>query len=116
MSVAAMGPNMNTFDRREEGFEQKFAHDEEIRFKAHARRNKLVGLWAAGKLGLSGAAAEAYAQEVVSVDLDKPGSDAAFQRLRRDFDAKGVVQSDHQIRRTMDELMAKSVEEIKAGR
>jgi hypothetical protein len=107
---------MTSFDKREEGFEQKFAHDEEMRFKAHARRNKLVGLWAAGKLGLAGAAAESYAEGIVTAELDAPGSDAVFRKLRTDFDAKGVVQSDHQIHRTMDELMAKAVQEIQAGR
>jgi hypothetical protein len=106
---------MTSFDKREEGFEKKFAHDEELRFKASARRNKRLGLWAAEKLGKSGADAEAYAKEVVVADFDTPGDDDVFQKIRKDFDAKGVVQSDHQIRRTMDELMEKAIEEIKAG-
>ena len=105
---------MSTFDKREEGFESKFAHDEELRFKAHARRNKLVGLWAAEKLGLTGPAAETYASNIVTIDLDKPDSDRVFSQIRKDFDDKGVSLSDHQIRRTMDELMARSVNEIKA--
>jgi hypothetical protein len=107
---------MSTFDKREEGFERKFAHDEEVRFKARARRNKLLGLWAAQKLGLAGDAAEAYAKEIVIVDFEEPGDDDVFARIRKDFDAKGVAQSDHQIRRTIDELMAKAVEAVKAGR
>ena len=107
---------MSTFDKREEGFERKFAHDEEVRFKARARRNKLLGLWAAQKLSLAGDAAEAYAKEIVAVDFEEPGDDDVFARIRRDFDAKAVAQSDHQIRRTMDELMAKAVEDVKAGR
>jgi hypothetical protein len=107
---------MSTFDKREEGFERKFAHDEEVRFKARARRNKLLGLWAAQKLGLAGDAAEAYAKEIVAVDFEEPGDDDVFARIRRDFDAKAVAQSDHQIRRTMEELMAKAVEDVKAGR
>jgi hypothetical protein len=107
---------MSTFDKREEGFERKFAHDEEVRFKARARRNKLLGLWAAQKLGLSGEAAEAYAKEIVAADFEAPGDDDVVARLRRDFDAKAVAQSDHQIRRTMEELMAKAVEDVKAGR
>ena len=107
---------MSTFDKREEGFESKFAHDEELRFKAHARRNKIVGLWAAGKLGLAGAAAESYAADVVTADLDRPDSDGVFIKLRKDFDDKGVAQSDHQIRRTMEDAMAKAVEDIQAGR
>ena len=107
---------MSTFDKREQGFENKFAHDEELRFKAHARRNKIVGLWDAEKLGIAGAGAEAYAKEVVIADMDKPESDGVFEKLRKDFDAKGVAQSDHQIRRTMEEALAKAVAEIQTGR
>ena len=84
-------------------------------FKARARRNKLLGLWAAQKLGLAGDAAEAYAKEIVTVDFEEPGDDDVFAQIRADFDAKAVAQSDHQIRRTMDELMAKAVEDVKAG-
>ena len=104
---------MTTFDKREEGFEKKFAHDEELKFKASARRNKILGLWAAEKLGLSGAQAEAYAKEVVLADFEEPGDDDVLRKIRRDFDAKGINQSDQQIRRTMDELMAKAVAEVK---
>src|SRR5262249_25098577 len=99
----------------EEGFEKQFAHDEELRFKATARRNKMLGMWAAEKLGLAGAAADAYAKDVVMVDLEKTGPDDVFSKLRKDFDAKGVQQSDHQIRRTMDELMQQAVAQIKAS-
>jgi hypothetical protein len=107
---------MTTFDKREEGFESKFAHDEELRFKARARRNKLVGLWAAEKLGLTGAAAESYAASIVTAEVDRPDSDSVFSKLRRDFDEIGVAQSDHQIRRTMDDAMEKAIAEIQAGR
>jgi hypothetical protein len=103
---------MTTFDKREEVFENRFAHDEELRFKAHARRNKLVGLWAAEQLGLAGEAAEAYAKSIVTADLDAPGSDGVFQKVRTDFDAKGVVQSDHQIRRTLEDAMAKAAADL----
>jgi hypothetical protein len=106
---------MTTFDKREEGFEKQFAHDEELRFKANARRNKLLGLWAAEKLGLAGADAEAYAKEVVIADLEEAGDDDVFRKIRRDFDSKGVQQSDHQIRRTMDALMAQSIAQIKTS-
>ena len=107
---------MTTFDKREEAFEQKFAHDEEIAFRARMRRNKLVGLWAAEKLGLAGADAQAYAGDVVAAGLDPPGiDDAVPSKLRMDFDAKGIIQSNHQIRRTMEELMAKALADIKAG-
>src|SRR3982074_2977186 len=98
---------MTNFDKREEGFEKKFAHDEELRFKANARRNKLLGLWAAQKLGMTGAEAEAYAKEVVVAELEEAGEEDVFRKVRRDFDAKGVQESDHQIRRTMTELMEK---------
>jgi len=104
---------MTTFDKREEGFEKQFAHDEELKFKASARRNRLLGLWAAEKLGLSGAQADAYAKEVVMADFEEPGDDDVLRKIRRDFDAKGINQSDQQIRRTMDELMAKAVAEVK---
>jgi hypothetical protein len=107
---------MTTFDKREEGFEKKFAHDEELRFKANARRNKLLGLWAAEKLGLSGPAADAYAKEVVTADFEEAGDNDVFRKVRKDFDAKGVAQSDHQIRRTMDDLMEQAIAQIKAGR
>jgi hypothetical protein len=106
---------MTTFDKREEGFEKKFAHDEELQFKAGARRNKLLGLWAADKLGISGADAEAYAKSVVVADFQEAGDDDVFRKIRADFDAKSIAQSDHQIRRTMDELMLKAIEQIKAG-
>jgi hypothetical protein len=103
---------MTTFDKREEGFEKRFAHDEELKFKATARRNRMVGQWAAQKLGLSGAEADAYAREVVLADIEGTGVAA---KLRKDFDAKGVEQSDHQIRRHMDEMLAKAIAELKAA-
>jgi len=106
---------MTTFDKREEGFEKQFAHDEELRFKATARRNRMLGVWAAERLGLSGVQADAYAKEVIMAALDNAGEGGVFQKIRRDFDDKGVAQSDHQIRRTMDELMARAIAEVKAS-
>ncbi len=103
---------MTTFDKREEGFEKKFAHDEELKFKAGARRNKLLGLWAAAKLGLTGAEAEAYAKAVVVADFEEAGEQDVFRKIRKDFDAKQVAQSDADIRRAMDELMAQAIEQI----
>ena len=100
-----------TFDKREEEFEKRFAHDEELRFKAIARRNKMLGLWAAEKLGLSGADADAYAREMVMAEYTE-GDHDVFKKVRRDFDAKGVVQSDHQIRRTMDELLEQAIKQV----
>lgn len=105
---------MTSMKDREEGFEKKFIIDEELRFKAMARRNKMLGLWAAEKLGKSGADAEAYAKEVVMSDIEEAGDHDVFRKVRRDFDAAGVDQSDHQIRRTMDELLATAAEQIKA--
>jgi hypothetical protein len=106
---------MTTFDKREEGFEKKFAHDEELRFKANARRNKLLGLWAAEKMGLAGPAADAYAKEVVMADFEEAGDDDVFRKVRKDFDAKGVAQSDQDIRKTMIDLMAQAIDQIKTG-
>lgn len=101
-----------SFKDREEGFERKFAHDEELRFKAMARRNKLLGLWAAEKLGKSGEDADAYAREVVASDFEEAGDHDVFRKIRKDFDTGGVQQSDHQIRRTMEELLATAVHQI----
>ena len=106
---------MNTFDDRKKSFENKFAHDEELRFKATARRNKLLGQWAAEKLGLSGDAAATYAKDVVAADFEEAGDEDVVRKVKADFAAKNVDQSEHQIRRTMDELMATAVDQIKAG-
>lgn len=105
---------MSTFDSREKGYESKFAHDEELRFKAEARRNKLLGLWAAEKMGITGTAAEAYAKEVIKADFEEPGDEDVFRKIRGDFDAKQIDQSDHQIRRTMDELMQEAIRQIES--
>jgi hypothetical protein len=108
---------MTTFDKREEGFEQQFAHDEDLRFKAMARRNKLLGLWAADKLGLKGADADAYAKSVVMSDFEEVGDHDVFRKVRGDLDAKKVSGvSDEELRATMIELLARAVGEIKAGR
>lgn len=105
---------MTTFDKREEGFEKKFAMDGELRFKAEARRNKLLGLWVAEKIGLSGDEAAAYAKTVVAADFEEAGDEDVYRKVKADLDAKGVAQSEHQIRRTMDELMATAIDQIKA--
>jgi hypothetical protein len=103
---------MSGFDKRREGYESKFAHDEDLKFKATARRNKLVGLWAAGKMGLTGTAADDYAKEVVKADFEEAGEEDVFRKIRRDFDAKKLAISDHQIRREMEDLMTTAVEQI----
>jgi hypothetical protein len=107
---------MTSFDRREEAFEQQFAHDEELRFKATARRNKLLGHWAAEKLGLTGAEADSYALSLVMLDFEPAGDHDVLGKIRKDFDAKGVDQSDHQISRNATEFMAQAVEAIRAGK
>ena len=106
---------MTTFDKREEGFEKKFALDEELRFKANARRNKLLGHWAADKLGLKGDEAEAYAKEVVMSDFEEAGDHDVLRKVQKDFQAKGVALSEHQIRRTMDEMMNQAIAQLKAS-
>jgi hypothetical protein len=106
---------MTTFDKREEGFEKQFAHDEELKFKATSRRNKLLGLWAAEKLGRKGPDAESYAKEVVMADFEEAGDDDVFRKIRKDLDAAGVATTDQEIRTMMNELMGAAVQQIKAG-
>ena len=101
---------MTTFDKREEGFEKKFAHDEELRFKAMARRNKLLGLWAAGLLGKTGEEADTYAKEIVMADFEEPGEDDVFRRVQKDLASKGIT--DQQIRTKMSEFLAQAAEQI----
>lgn len=103
---------MANMDDREKGFERKFAFDEELKFKAMARRNKLLGVWAAEKLGKSGAEAEAYAKDVVLADFAEAGDEDVFRKVRGDFDAAGVKVSDSDIRSAMMELLAKAVDQV----
>ena len=100
-----------TFDKREEGFEKQFAHDEELRFKAMARRNKMLGLWAAGILGKSGADAEAYAKEVVLADFEQTADHDVVHKLIKDLQPKGITEQ--QIRTRMTELLSEAVAQIK---
>jgi len=104
---------MTTFDKREEGFEKKFAHDEELQFKAMARRNKLLGLWAAEMLGKSGDDANAYAKEVVLADFEEAGDNDVLKKVVKDLEAKGVTEQ--QVRAKMNELLATAVAQIQAG-
>jgi hypothetical protein len=106
---------MNSFDKRQEGFEKKFALDEEQRFKAMARRNRLLGLWVADKLGISGDAATAYAKEVVAADFELPGDTDVVDKVMRDLTAKGVTLTEQQVRAEMDVLMAQAILQVKAG-
>ena len=106
---------MTTFDEREHAFEAKLAHDEELKFKARARRDKRLGLWAAGKLGKTGAAAEVYAARIVADDVAKGGPGQILKTLRADFDRAGIAISDLEIRKQMEALFAAAVEEITKG-
>jgi hypothetical protein len=106
---------MSSFDKREEGFEKKFAMDEEQKFKAEARRNKLLGLWAAEKLGISGDAAAAYAKEVVAADFEEAGDGDVLRKVSGDLAAKGTAVTEAQVRVKMDELMATAIIQVKAG-
>ena len=105
-----------TFDKREQAFEKKFAQDEELRFKANARRNRLIGAWAANKLGLKGNEAEAYAKSLVLVDLDSPGSSSVLARISADFDANGIGQFNDEITAMMDAFMKQALAELEAGK
>ena len=100
-----------TFDKREEGFEKQFAHDEELRFKAYARRNKMLGLWAAQLLGKTGADAEAYAKEVVLADFEEAGHEDVVRKVVKDLADKSVTEQ--QVRTMMAELLAQAIEQIK---
>src|SRR5215207_8950663 len=107
---------MTTFDDRKDTFERKFAHDEELRFKATARRNKLLGLWAADKLGKSGAEAEAYAKSVVMADFQEAGDGDVTRKVKSDLEAGGVAITEGEIKSRMVELMEKAIDDVKAGR
>ena len=102
----------NGFSEREKAFEERWAHDEELRFKVEARRDKLLGLWAAGEMGLSGAEAEAYAKTVVEADMTEAGDNDVFEKVKADFAAKSIARSDHLIRSKMDELLAVAKEQV----
>jgi hypothetical protein len=104
---------MTTFNEREQAFEKKYVIDEELRFKAVAKRNKLLGLWAAGKLGLMGDAAEAYAQDVVKADLHEPGEADILRKLEKDFRAKGITFDAKLIHQQLELFMAQAVEQVK---
>jgi hypothetical protein len=106
---------MTSFDKREEGFERKFALDEEQKFKSEARRNKLLGLWVAEKIGITGDAANTYAKEVVAADFEEAGDGDVVRKVLKDLTAKGIAITEPQIRVKMDELFAQAVAQVKAG-
>jgi hypothetical protein len=106
---------MTTFDKRKEAYENKFARDAELRFKATARRNRLFGLWVAERLGKTGADAEAYAREVVRADLKEAGEDDVLEKVRGDLEAAGFGVTDSELRTAMQSMMAEAVAQIEAG-
>jgi hypothetical protein len=103
---------MTQFKDRGKGFEAKFQQDQELQFKVMARRNKLLGLWAAEKLGMEGDAAAAYAKEVVVSDFDEPGDNDVLRKVLNDLKGKGVDASEHSVRHEMDRLLDKAKEQI----
>ncbi len=103
---------MTTFNDREKAFEDKYKHDQELQFKVEVRRNKLLGLWVAEMLGLSGADAEAYAKEVVSADFEEPGPADVIRKILGDAQPKNLDLSEHRLRKKMDELVAVAKEQI----
>ena len=105
----------DAFQDRENTFEKQFAHDEDLRFKAIARRNKAVALWAAETKGLPGAGAEAYASDFVGAQIGKSDADVEAA-LKADLEKGGVDLSDHRLRKKMDEAMAAAIASVRAGK
>ncbi|MCH9765873.1 MAG: DUF1476 domain-containing protein [Alphaproteobacteria bacterium] len=105
---------MSTFDEREKGFEKKFAMDEELRFKAEARRNKMLAEWAGEKLGLSGDEVDAYIKAVRKADFEEAGDDDVFRKVKGDLDAKGAGVPDKELRQVMDQFLAQAVTELES--
>ncbi len=103
---------MTTFDDREREAERRFEHDEELRFKASARRNKMLGLWIAEQMGIQGAAAEAYAKEVVLSDFEKPGDDDVVEKVMADIKTKGLDLTEHKVRLQMERLFEEARKQI----
>jgi hypothetical protein len=107
---------MTTFDEREKSFEKKFALDQELRFRSEQRRNRLLGEWAAARLGISGTGVDDYVKALRKADLATKGDEDVFQKLRQDFDAKGVAVSDADLRKAMVDCLAQAVSQIEAER
>jgi hypothetical protein len=107
---------MTTFDDRQKGFEKKFAHDAELKFKAESRRNKMLAEWAGAKLGLSGAEIEDYIKAVRRADLEEKGDDDVLRKVKGDLDAKGLGIAEAEIREVMTEFLAKAVAEVEGSK
>lgn len=106
------GVNMTGIDDRGEAFENKFAHDEALQFKAMARRNKLLGVWAAEKLAMSEDDAADYAKSVVRSDFEEPGEEDVYRKIKGDFDEADINVSEADIRTAMSDLMVQAQEQI----
>ena len=106
---------MTSMKDRQEAFERKYVHDEDMKFRALSRRNKLLGLWAAEKLGKSGEEAEAYAREVVKADFEEAGDQDVVRKLRKDFDAAGLAETDARIEQKMNELLLTAIDQVKSA-
>ena len=104
---------MATFDDREKGFEDKFAHDHEVEFRVIARRNRLLGLWAAGQMGMEAADAEAYAREVIEADFAEKGEEDVFRKVWEDLQARKASVSEHRVRRQMSDLLDEAREQVR---
>jgi hypothetical protein len=107
---------MTTFDDREKSFEKRFALDEELKFRSEQRRNKLIGEWAATKLGLAGQEVQDYIKAVRKADLTTKGDEDVFQKIRKDFDAKAVAVPDAELRKAMADFLVKAVDQIEGER
>jgi hypothetical protein len=107
---------MTTFDEREKGYEAKFARDQELRFKAEVRRDRALAAWIAAQFGLTGAAADEYAKEVVKSNFQRPGDDDLIEKVLGDFKAKGIPMDERTLKKKLIELMANAVAEIEASK
>lgn len=103
---------MTTFEDREKSFEKKYQHDEQLKFKVNARRNKLLGLWAAEKMGITAADAEAYAKTIVASDFNRPGHDDVIEKIIADFKAHSLTIADHTVRHEADRLLVVAKQQI----
>jgi hypothetical protein len=106
---------MSSFNEREKGFEKKFTHDADLKFKAESRRNKMVAEWAAGLMGMTGAAVEDYVKAVRRADLAEKGDDDVLRKLAKDLADKGVKMADTEIRKKMNDFLAEAVSQVEAG-
>ena len=103
---------MTTFNDREKAFEDKYKHDQELQFKVEVRRNKLLGIWVAGLMGLEGADAEAYAKEVVAADFEEPGDADVVRKVLGDLEEKGLEMTEHRLRKQMNALMLEAKQQV----